>query len=94
MNTLIIQDLAVTCELDHHAMAAVRGGHGMTQTSWTPLVMQPTFTSTVNATQDLTQLQNVVNATANGSAFIEGVTANNHTSQFGQDNAAVAGHRW
>jgi hypothetical protein len=94
MNTLIINDLAVTCELDRHAMAAVRGGHGMTQTSWMPPGLQPAHSSTVNATQDLAQLQNVVNATANGSAFIAGVTAHGHTSQFGQNNAAVAGHPW
>lgn len=94
MNALIINDLAVTCELDRRAMAAVRGGHGMTQTSWMPSGMQPAYSSTVNATQDLAQFQNVVDATANGSAFIAGVTAHNHTNQFGQNNAAVAGHRW
>jgi hypothetical protein len=94
MKTLIIRDLTVTSELDHHAMRAVRGGHGMTQTSWNPLPQAPTFRSSVDATQSLIQLQNVVNATANGSAFIDGVTVNNNTSQFGQNNIAAAGHAW
>jgi hypothetical protein len=88
MNTLIIKDLSVTSELDHGAMAAVRGGHGMSQTSWYPMPA-PTYSSSVDATQNLTQFQNVVNATANGSAFVSGVSANNNTSQFGQNNIAV-----
>jgi hypothetical protein len=94
MKNLIIKDLTVTSELDHHAMAAVRGGHGMTQTSWSPPSASPKFSSSLDATQNLAQFQNVVNATANGSAFVEGVTANNNTSQFGQNNIAVAGHAW
>jgi hypothetical protein len=89
MKTLIIKDLSVTAELDRDAMVAVRGGYNMTQTSsWYPLP-SPTYSSTVDATQNLTQVQNVVNATANGSAFVSGVTANNNTSQFGQNNIAV-----
>jgi hypothetical protein len=90
MKTLIIKDLSIASELDHGAMAAVRGGHGMSQTSssWYPLP-SPTYSASVDATQNLTQFQNVVNATANGSAFVSGVTANNNTSQFGQNNIAV-----
>jgi len=88
MKALIIKDLTVTADLDHATMAAVRGGHGMTQTSWYPMP-SPTYGTSVDATQNLTQLQNVVNATANGSAFVNGVTANNNTSQFGQNNIAV-----
>jgi hypothetical protein len=89
MKTLIIKDLSVTAELDRDAMVAVRGGYNMTQTSsWYPLP-SPTYGTTVDATQSLTQFQNVVNATANGSAFVSGVTANNNTSQFGQNNIAV-----
>ena len=89
MKTLIIKDLSVTSELDRGAMAAVRGGYNMSQTSsWYP-APSPTYGLTVDATQNLTQFQNVVNATANGSAFVNGVTANNNTSQFGQNNIAV-----
>jgi len=88
MKTLIIKDLSIASELDRDTMATVRGGYNMSQSSWYPLP-SPTYSSTVDATQNLTQFQNVVNATANGSAFVSGVTANNNTSQFGQNNIAV-----
>ena len=94
MNTLSIKDLALTCELGRGAMARVRGGHGkMQQQTHAPYPMPayfPGYNSTVDVTQNLQQFQNVTNATANGSAFIDGVTVHNNTSQFGQNNAAVA----
>ena len=94
MNTLSIKDLALTCELGRGAMARVRGGHGkMQQQSHAPYPMPayfPGYNSTVDVTQNLQQFQNVTNATANGSAFIDGVTVHNNTSQFGQNNAVVA----
>jgi hypothetical protein len=94
MNTLSIKDLALTCELDRGAMACVRGGHGkMQQTSHglSPMsVYFPSYHSTVDVDQNLQQFQNVTNATANGSAFIDGVTVHNNTSQFGQNNAVVS----
>jgi hypothetical protein len=92
MNTLTIKDLALTCELDRGAMARVRGGHSTMQQSHPLYPMpyaSPSFTSTIDVNQNLQQLQNVTNATANGSAFIDGVTANNNTSQFGQNNVLV-----
>jgi hypothetical protein len=94
MNTLSIKDLALTCELGRGAMARVRGGHGkMQQQTHAPYPMPayfPGYNSTVDVNQNLQQFQNVTNATANGSAFIDGVTVHNNTSQFGQNNAAVA----
>ena len=94
MNTLSIKDLAQTCELDRGAMARVRGGHGKMQQQSYGLVPMPgyfpSYTSTVDVNQNLQQFQNVTNATANGSAFIDGVTVHNNTSQFGQNNAVVA----
>jgi len=92
MKTLTIKDLAVTCELDRSAMARVRGGYKMQQQSHALAPMpsySPTFDSSIKVDQSLQQLQNVVNATANGSAFIDGVTATNNTDQFGQNNVAV-----
>ncbi|MDB5918106.1 MAG: hypothetical protein JWR40_2340 [Massilia sp.] len=50
----------------------------------------PSSDSSVHATQDLAQFQNVTNATANGAAFVGGVCVNNNTSLFGQNNV-VAG---
>lgn len=95
MNTLTIKDLAVSCELDGDAMARVRGGY-KAQPSYALSQMHgyspshgPSYTSTIDATQNLQQFQNVNNLTANGSAFIDGVTATNTTSQFGQNNIGV-----
>ena len=87
MKTLTIKDLAVSCELDHKQMAHVRGGHG-TSMPWM-LSYSPTYDSSIKANQNLTQVQNVLNETADGSAFVSGVTANNNTSQFGQNNLLV-----
>jgi hypothetical protein len=92
MKTLTIQDLAVTCELDRGAMARVRGGYKMQQQSHSLNPMpgyNPGFDSSINARQSLQQLQDVVNATANGSAFLDGVSVHNNTDQFGQNNIAV-----
>lgn len=62
-------------------------GSGMGQSY--PMFSMPSTTTTVNATQSLAQVQNVLNETADGSAFVSGVTANNNTSQFGQNNLLV-----
>jgi len=94
MHTLTIKDLAIACELDHDDMARVRGGHnGSSHATGMglsyPMFPMPSGTTTVNATQSLAQVQNVLNETAGGSAFVSGVTANNNTSQFGQNNLLV-----
>jgi hypothetical protein len=92
MKTLTIKDLALTCELDRGAMARVRGGYKMQQQAHSLVPMpsySPSFESSIKVDQSLQQLQNVVNATANGSAFIDGVTVHNTTDQYGQNNVAV-----
>jgi len=91
MKTLTIKDLALTCELDRGAMARVRGGYKMQQShSLLPMPSySPTYSSSIDARQGLQQLQDVVNATANGSAFINGVHVINNTDQFGQNNIAL-----
>jgi hypothetical protein len=93
MKTLTIKDLATSCELSREDMAAVRGGHkadcyGMGSPSYS-LFPMPSTTPSVNATQDLRQAQQVVNETADGSAFLSGVHVTNNTSQFGQNNILV-----
>lgn len=91
MKALIIKDLARTEELDRSAMAAVRGGTAMSSMSYGfPLIYSPSSDSSVHATQGLQQFQSVMNATANGSAFLDGVHVTNKTSQFGQNNIFVA----
>jgi hypothetical protein len=92
MKTLTIKDLGRTQELDRGAMAAVRGGHKSgSQAPWFPSP-GATHSSALDATQDLTQLQKVVNATANGSAFIDCVDVTNNTYQSGQNNIQVGGY--
>jgi hypothetical protein len=98
MHTLTIKDLARTEELDRSAMTAVRGGWKMGTPSYsTPSYSfddmkshspssspsSSSFDSSLHATQSLVQMQDVVNATANGSAFLEGIYVNNHVSQNG-----------
>jgi hypothetical protein len=87
MKTLIITDLARTEKLDRTAMAAVRGGwsvyapsYKMGDVTWTP-----SSDSSINAAQSLGQVQNVMTATANDSAFLSGVTVNNTTHQNGKN---------
>lgn len=88
MKSLIIKDLAKTSELSHSDMTAIRGGHGATTMPWPPMYT-PSYDTSVKANQNLMQFQDVKNLTANGSAFIAGVSATNNTDQFGQNNIAV-----
>jgi hypothetical protein len=87
MKTLNIKDLALSTELDRSDMAAVRGGTRMSM-PWMP-EYSPKYDSSIKASQDLTQLQDVQNLTANGSAFVSGVHVTNNTDQFGQNNILV-----
>jgi hypothetical protein len=91
MKTLTIKDLARTEQLDSAAMAGVRGGWKMNTPSYTfgNVSYAPAVDSSIHAIQDVTQSQDVMNATANGSAFIDGVHAKNTTKQFGQNNIVV-----
>jgi hypothetical protein len=93
MKTLTIKDLARTEQLDRSAMAGVRGGYKMSAASTSSVGYpsgstnySPSYDSSLHATQNMVQMQDVVNATANGSAFIDGVHATNNTSLFGQNN--------
>jgi hypothetical protein len=92
MNTLAIKDLDLTSELGRSDMAAVRGGQGMRSISslFPDCGWNPPGDSSVHATQGLQQFQSVVNATANGSAYLSGVDVTNTTNQFGQNNIVVA----
>jgi hypothetical protein len=93
MKTLTIKDLARAQELDRGAMAAVHGGHSGGKSGghaqWFPSPGPAKPGLSLDATQDLSQLQKVVNATANGSAFIDCVDVNNNTHQYGQNNITV-----
>ena len=87
MKTLTIKDLARTEELDSRSMAAVRGGWSM----YTPgfkvgdQSYAPSYDSSITATQNPLQKQNVLTATANGSAFVHGVHVNSDVHQDGEN---------
>lgn len=89
MKTLTIKDLARSEDLDRSSMAAVRGGMNISTLPWTPSSYSPTFDSSLHATQDLGQMQNVQNATANESAFLDCLDVTNKTKQVGQNNISV-----
>jgi archaellum component FlaF (FlaF/FlaG flagellin family) len=86
MKTMTINDLARTQQLDRTAMAAVRGGTNMYSRSYAfenTKVAAASYDRSLQATQNLTQIQDVVNATANGSAFLDKIHVDNDVSQDG-----------
>jgi hypothetical protein len=88
MKTLIITDLARTETLDRATMTTVRGGHNqyfVPSYTFGNISYAPTSDSSINAAQSLSQLQNVMTATANGSAFVDGVNVRNDVSQDGKN---------
>jgi hypothetical protein len=87
MKTLIITDLARTDKLDRTAMAAVRGGYKYFAPSYSfgDITYAPNHDSSINARQDLSQLQNVMTATANGSAFLDHVDVHSNVRQNGHN---------
>ena len=88
MKTLIINDLARAEQLDSGAMAQVRGGFKMGGYGGYPVGdvnYAPKFDSSITATQNLVQMQEVLTATANGSAFVDGVSVHSDVDQDGQN---------
>lgn len=87
MKTLIITDLARTEQLDRTAMASVRGGFKMGPALYPVgnVSYAPSYDSSITATQNLAQMQEVVTATANGSAFLGGVSVHSNVDQDGQN---------
>jgi hypothetical protein len=87
MHTLTIIDLARSERLDRPTMAAVRGGWKMGSPSYSygDLKFAGTFDSSITATQNLAQMQEVVTATANGSAFVDGVDVHSNVDQHGEN---------
>jgi hypothetical protein len=87
MNTLTITDLARSEQLDRPTMAAVRGGWkmGMPACTFGDMKMPGAHDASISATQNLAQMQEVVTATANGSAFIHGVHVDSDVDQRGEN---------
>jgi len=87
MKTLTIKDLDRAEQLDRTAMAAVRGGWNVFAPTYKlgDVTYTPSYDSSINAMQSLSQQQNVMTATANESAFLSGVSVNNNTHQNGKN---------
>ena len=87
MHTLTITDLARIEQLDRPTMAAVRGGWKMGSPAYGygDVKFGGSFDSSITATQNLAQMQEVVTATANGSAFVNGVHVDSDVDQRGEN---------
>lgn len=87
MKTLTIKDLSRTEQLDGAAMAGVRGGWSALAASYKlgDLTYAPKYDSSITATQNLLQQQEVNTLTANGSAFVHGVHVNSDVRQDGEN---------
>ena len=87
MHTLTITDLARSEQLDRPTMAAVRGGWKMGGPGYSfgDVNYAPSFDSSITATQNLAQVQEVMTATANGSAFVDGVDVHSNVDQRGEN---------
>jgi len=95
MATLMIKDLAVTTELGHAAMVAVRGGFNKeyvgSMSLSSPGVELPQYTAPTNtysfdASQLIGQSQNVLNNNGNNAAFVCGITSTVNPTQTGKNN--------
>jgi hypothetical protein len=87
MKTLTIKDLARTEELSSTAMSGVRGGWKMNSSYFKAgdITYAPSYDSSIDAVQKLVQNQDNLVATANESAFVEGVHVSNNVSQDGRN---------
>ena len=95
MTTLMIKDLSATIELDHSAMASVRGGYNkeylgnMSMYSaggGMPEYKAPVNTYTFDASQMIGQAQNVENNNGNCVAFANCITSTVNPTQTGKNN--------
>lgn len=86
MTTLMIKDLALSADLEHKVMRAVRGGSkGLPSYYWGPLVSLEKNDFNFDASQMLAQTQNTVVNNGNNVAFSSGITANVNPSQNGKN---------
>jgi hypothetical protein len=78
MNTLMIDDLSITEQLDSKAMRAVRGGYyyGYPSSSYYNYmpVYAPNNSKKVDATQMINTTLNIQSANGNNAAFDSGIT--------------------
>ena len=86
MTTLTIIDLTTAETLDRKGMLAVRGGRALLPFV---AVFQPLNLSvdkSINAVQEIAQMQSVTNLNGNGSAFLDHVRSHVDTNQNASNN--------
>ncbi|NEX62788.1 hypothetical protein [Noviherbaspirillum galbum] len=95
MNTLAINDLVISADLDRKAMTSVRGG-SRGYPGHTPS-MGPSFSATSStfnfgAMQGLGQSQNTAVNNGNNAAFVCGITSDVHPTQDGSNNISIGAY--
>lgn len=94
MSTLMIKDLSATIELDHAAMAGVRGGYNkdlkgvmsLSSGGEMPGYTAPMNTYSVDASQLIGQAQEVTNNNGNCVAFADCIKSTVNPTQSGKNN--------
>jgi len=85
MKTLTIKDLARAEDLDRATMTFIQGGWSMNSPYYKvgDVNIGGTYDSSIKGTQNMLQQQEKLTATANGSAFLDGVHVHDNTAQNG-----------
>ncbi|MDQ0143984.1 hypothetical protein [Cupriavidus necator] len=86
MTTLTILDLSAAETLDCKRMHAVRGGMSYLPFAAVYAPIQLAFDGSVNARQEIAQMQSVTNLNGNGSAFLDHVRSHVDTNQNASNN--------
>jgi hypothetical protein len=86
MTTLTIQDLSAAETLDRKRMHAVRGGMAYLPFAAVYSPIKVSVDKSINAVQNIAQMQSVTNLNGNGSAFLDHVKSDVHTNQNATNN--------
>jgi hypothetical protein len=86
MTTLTITDLSATETLDSKRMQAVRGGLSYLPFAAVYAPVKLSFDNSINAVQEIAQMQSVTNLNGHGSAFLDHVRSHVDTNQNASNN--------
>lgn len=89
MTSLTIKDLAITEELDAKALAAVHGGTSKGVPAYWAALYGGSTNFSFDATQMLSQTQNVLNNNGNNVAFASGISSAVNPTQTGSNNISL-----
>ena len=86
MTTLTIKDLSAAETLDSKRMHAVRGGLAYLPFAAVYTPIKVSVDKSINAVQNIAQMQSVTNLNGNGSAFLDHVRSHVDTNQNASNN--------